>query len=36
VEGWSQLKPSDDVLEYYVTFPHPKEGIAKGPLMPKL
>ena len=35
-EYWAEQKPSDDVLTYYVTYPHPNEGIAQGPLMPSL
>ena len=31
---WADQKPSDDVLAYYVTYPHPNEGLAQGPLMP--
>jgi len=35
-EYWSTQKPSDDILNWYVTYPSPNEGIAKGPLMPNL
>ncbi|MFH2125839.1 MAG: hydantoinase B/oxoprolinase family protein, partial [Pseudomonadota bacterium] len=35
-QEWSKLKPSDDVLHSYVTYPHPSVGIKQGPLMPSL
>ena len=35
-EEWSKQKPGEGALEYYVTYPHPSEGIAKGPLMPSM
>ena len=34
--GWLKLSPSEDVLNCYVTYPHPKVGIKQGPLMPSL
>ncbi|MCB2227092.1 MAG: hydantoinase B/oxoprolinase family protein [Desulfarculaceae bacterium] len=33
---WLKLSPSEDVLNCYVTYPHPKVGIKQGPLMPSL
>ena len=36
VEYWAGQKPPKEALNYYVTYPHPKVGIAQGPLMPSL
>ncbi|MCB2193051.1 MAG: hydantoinase B/oxoprolinase family protein, partial [Deltaproteobacteria bacterium] len=35
-QEWSKLKPSDEALHSYVTYPHPSVGIKQGPLMPSL
>ena len=31
---WMKQRPPEEVLQYYGTFPHPKEGIAAGPAGP--
>jgi acetophenone carboxylase len=35
-EYWAEQKPTQEALEYYVTYPNPSVGIAQGPLMPSL
>lgn len=34
VTEWEQLRPPDQVLQFYGTYPHPSEGIAAGPTFP--
>jgi acetophenone carboxylase len=35
VAEWEQLRPAEEVLHSYGTYPHPSEGIAAGSLLPR-
>ena len=36
LKEWSELRPPDELLKYYGTYPHPSVGIAQMPPMPMM